>query len=109
MPLPKWMSSKAKLQRQNRRSRNQERQRASEVGGRERAGSGSSWRAPQDVITATHLEQLKYTDHAVAVIKASELNKLDADATNAGKLPRLVVEFKRHGIRLVCDVECERF
>lgn len=90
--LPPWMSSKGNKRRQNRRSSKQESDRAKEIGGRASAGSGSSYRSPQDVRNQEFLEQLKYTDANQYTIKAKEWESLKKDALKEGREPRMVVE-----------------
>lgn len=98
--LPSWMSSKSQKKRQNRRSAKHERDLARESGGRVTAGSGSSWRAPQDVSTDTHLIQHKYTDAASYRVSDTELSILEGDAARAGKEWALVINFERSGRRI---------
>lgn len=99
--LPRWLDPANQKRRQNRRSGAQERQRAEDLGGRRQAGSGASWRAPQDVATPDYLEQLKFTDAASFTVKVAEWLGLRADALRAGREPRMVVDFEAHGVRLV--------
>lgn len=103
--LPAWMSDADDKRRQNKRSGAQERARAKQVGGRVQAGSGSSWRAPQDVISADYVEQIKYTDAASFILKIAELQGLLSDGYRAGKSPRMVVDFSAYGIRAIIDLE----
>ena len=74
------------------------------MGGRRQAGSGSSWRAPQDIKTEDYLVQVKYTDRASFTLKRSEWDSLARDAARAGRDPIMVIEFtggKDPGPRLV--------
>lgn len=103
--LPPWMGDKAARRVRNARSGRQERLRASEIGGRVQAGSGSSWRAPQDVVSAEKLEQVKYTDKASFVLKSSELHKVMQDALDLGRSPQMLVDFTSHGLRAVITIE----
>jgi hypothetical protein len=97
--LPAWFDQQR--ERNNRRSRQQERQHATANNGKVQAGSGSSWRAPQDVRTPTHLDQLKFTDAASFRIDIREWQRTRADALRDGREPRLVISFERYGISLV--------
>ena len=103
MTLPSWWNKDG--QRQNRRSATQERKRAQQIGGRVQAGSGSSWRAPQDIRSDEFLEQIKYTDLKSASISISVWKRLKADANRAGLEPRYVIDFEKEGIRLVITEE----
>lgn len=98
--LPRWFDKP--LQDQNRRSQQHERKLAKETGGRVTAGSGSSWRAPQDVKSDTHLIQHKYTDAKSFTINVErDWLPLVADAVRAGRDPALVINFDSHGKRIV--------
>lgn len=99
MTLPKWFDKNRESV--NRRSQEQERKRAKEIGGHVQAGSGSSWRAPQDVVGKEHLEQLKFTDRKSITIHAEDWIQLRADASRSGREPRYILEFKQEGIRLI--------
>lgn len=101
--LPVWLDDDRR--RRNTRSGAQERARAAEIGGRVQAGSGSSWRAPQDVHNATHMEQIKFTDQKSYSLTAKELRQLLEDALRAGKDPRMVIDFQKYGIRAIIEVE----
>lgn len=101
MPRPRWMSPKNQKKRQNRRSGAQERQRATDLGGHRQAGSGASWRAPQDVVGAEHLESLKFTDGGAFSLSVRDWQALRADADRAGREPRMVIDFERAAVRLV--------
>jgi hypothetical protein len=93
MSMPKWFSDEgAPRKERNRRSKKQETGRAKEIGGRATAGSGSSYRAPQDVFNRDFLEQLKFTDKESFTIKLAEWEQLEADARRAGREPRWVQE-----------------
>jgi hypothetical protein len=84
----------------------QEHKRAKEAGGRVMPGSGSSWRAPQDVVTETHLEQLKYTDGGGFRFLLRDWLMLREDAIRMGKDPRMVIEFMQQGgtsVRIVLE------
>lgn len=94
--LPSWWNRDR--ERQNQRSRKQERQQAEQVGGKVQRGSGSSWRAPQDVKGPDYLDQLKYTDKRSYSIKVSEWKALVQDALNHGREPRMIVSFPQEGI-----------
>lgn len=102
-PLPPWTSDKARRKRQNRDSGRQERDRAKEVGGRAQPGSGSSWRAPEDVVNGDFLEQLRYTDADSFNIKVKHLKSLKANSLRMGLQGRTVVEFRKHNIRIIIE------
>ena len=99
---PPWLDSR---KRNNARSRQQEASRANETGGRVSAGSGSSWRAPQDVRTADELEQIKFTDKKRFVLDADEMEKVYQDALRAGREPTMIVDFERHKKRAIITIE----
>lgn len=106
MALPKWWTGKQTLRNQNRSSATQERARAEEVGGRVQSGSGSSWRAPQDVVAPEYLEQLKETNGKGFTILRDECAGLLADALRSGREPRMVVDFRGKGpLRLIITIE----
>lgn len=105
MGLPPWFSDKGDRQRQNKRSKKQEKDRAAEIGGRPTAGSGSSWRSPGDVSTADVLEELKYTDAASFSLKVADIRAIERKATLQGKEPHLLVEFMQHGLRVKITIE----
>ena len=96
--LPAWWGRDK--QRQNTRSRKQERDYAEEKQGKVQAGSGSSWRRPQDVQEEGFLTQLKFTDKDSFALKASEWKQIREDALRDGREPKLVIEFSKHGITL---------
>lgn len=93
--LPEWFHKDR--ERQNTRSRKQERDYAQERQGKVQPGSGSSWRRPQDVQEEGFLTQLKFTDKDSFTIKASEWKAIRNDALRDGREPRLVIEFSKHG------------
>lgn len=97
--MPAWWDKDR--QRQNTRSQKQEKDRAKEIGGVAQPGSGSSWRRPQDVVTADAMEQLKYTDKDSFTLKVSDWEQLAADALRAGKEPRMIVEMSKHNLRFL--------
>lgn len=103
MSLPSWFEKDR--EKQNARSQAQERKRAKETGGRVSAGSGSSWRSPQDNRTDEHMEQIKYTDRASYSLKMSEWEAIREDALRFGREPRLLIDFEKHGIRLLITEE----
>ena len=79
---------------------------AKETGGKVQPGSGSSWRAPEDVRGPLdesgdgYLDQHKFTDSGSFRITAKEWRKIRANARRAGREPRLIIEFPEHGIKL---------
>ena len=99
MPLPAFFGKPGRDR--NRRSQRQEAAHARKTGGRVQPGSGSSWRAPQDVRgplldESGHMDQLKFTDKTTYVLNLHELMKIRKDALQAGREGRLFVEFA-HG------------
>lgn len=100
-------SSKNKRRSVNRRSQKQEREHAQRTGGRVQAGSGSSWRAREDVRGPLgedgegYLDQLKQYETGSFRITAKEWRKLRKHARQEGREPRLIIEFPREGITLV--------
>lgn len=99
--LPSWWAGKAVGRRQNARSRAQEREHAKRTGGRVQPGSGSSYRAKEDVKTPDHLDQLKYTDAASFTIRAAELSKLFRNAVADGREGRMIVRFEGRDLTVV--------
>lgn len=97
--MPTWFGGRR--QKQNKRSQKQEKKRAEELGGKTQAGSGSSWRAPQDIKANGILEQLKFTDKPTATVDVRHLRQLLDDAERAGRAPQYTIDFERYGIRLV--------
>lgn len=107
--LPHWFDKRR--EKQNERSRKQEREHARSVGGVVQAGSGSSWRRPQDVQQHlrpdgdTFLDQLKFTDKDGFRITAAECKRIHSDALRDGRTGRLIIDFEQHGVRVVCAIE----
>lgn len=99
--LPAWWGEAADKRVQNRRSAQKERKVAKETGGRVQAGSGSSWRAPQDVVTDEEMIQHKYTDAKGYRLTVEEWEVVRRDALQAGREPAMIVEFTRTGRRLL--------
>lgn len=89
--LPAWWGRDR--QRQNTRSARQERHHAAQEGGRVQAGSGSSWRAPHDVVTPEFLDELKFTDAKSFRLDAGYFRRLRRSARRMGREPRLIIEF----------------
>lgn len=100
MSEPAWWGGKAARKRQNGRSRRQERKVARDLGGRVQAGSGSSWRARQDVKTDDEMVQVKYTDKDSFTLRAKEWEGIVADALKNGREPAMIVEFPHRHLRL---------
>lgn len=103
MALPSWWNDKG--QRQNARSKQQEKKRAKQVGGKTQPGSGSSWRAAGDVQTVEHLEELKYTDGKAFVLKVKDWYLIKKKATVRGREARMVIDFPTHKLRLIVEEE----
>ena len=101
---PAWWDPDQRKTR-NQRSKTQELNRAKDTGGRVQAGSGSSWRAPQDVVTGEHLEELKFTGKSSYSIKTSMWVKLRSNAVRLGREPKLVIDFVEEGVRLIVTEE----
>lgn len=99
MKLPSWFDKER--QDRNRESKRQEIDWAKKTGGRRSAGSGSSFRQPQDNRTATHLDQIKFTRSGSFRISLGEWERIKSDALRAGRDPRLVIEFKPSGTTLI--------
>lgn len=92
--LPSWWSKESGLRSQNHRSARQERKVAKEVGGRVQAGSGSSWRAPEDIVSDTHMIQHKGTKADSYRVVLKEWKRIIKNARQAGKEPALIIEFE---------------
>ena len=93
MSLPAWWSDKAARRKINARSRAQERIHAKAADGRPQAGSGSSWRAPGDVISEEYLDEVKFTDKSSFSLQLLEWVAIRAKALRLGREPRMVIEF----------------
>lgn len=106
--MPAWWTDKDLKRKQNSRSAKMERRVAKEVGGRTQVGSGSSWRAPGDIKSDTHLIEHKYTDKLSFVLKLADWEQARSDALQSGKDAAMIVEFASTGKRLlVTEVEVE--
>lgn len=99
MSLPEWWTRDRESR--NARSRRQETRHARATGGKVQAGSGSSWRAKQDVKSSDHLDQLKFTDRDSYRLTASELLTIEADALRDGRDGRLIIEFSNHDLTVI--------
>jgi cytochrome oxidase assembly protein ShyY1 len=97
--LPGWFGQER--QDNNRRSRRQEARHAKATGGRVQPGSGSSWRAKEDVRSAEHLDQLKSTQKASWTLRVEDLMILDRNAARDGRVGRTIVEFVEQGVSYV--------
>ena len=95
MGLPAWMGKNRESN--NARSRAHERKVAKDTGGKVQAGSGSSWRARQDVKDDTHLIQHKFTDGKGYRVTVDEWNTISADAARSGREPVLIIDFDGYG------------
>lgn len=106
-------SPKKKRQDINARSARQEKEHAQRTGGQVQAGSGSSWRRPEDVRGRLDeegggfLDQLKSYATGRYTLTAKEWTKLRRNAHKDGREPRLIIEFPEHGVRLVVTEEDE--
>lgn len=103
--VPAWMNKKRAGQVQNKRSKKHEERLAEQVGGKRVVGSGTSWRAPQDVKSDTHMIQHKYTDKASFSLKVPEMEQIHDDAERAGRGNALVIDFDKYGIRAIVTFE----
>jgi hypothetical protein len=103
--LPPWSQQKGRLRTQNRRSRVQERNHASSIGGRVQAGSGSSWRAPGDVRSGEYLDELKTTDRRSFSLTDTIIRKVLHAGDVTGRVPRLIIDFPKLHIRAVVTFE----
>jgi hypothetical protein len=91
--------------RQNRSSARQERRHAARVGGRVQAGSGSSWRAKGDVKSEEFMDELKETDGKQYSLTVTAIRKIFRAAVQSGRTPRMIIDFKQHGVRAVVTFE----
>lgn len=105
--LPSWWNTEAANSRKkiNARSKEQERDRARQIGGRVQPGSGCSSNAPQDVRSNEYMEQLKFTDKGSYRLTAKEWLGLRADSDRFGRSPRMVIDFQEHNLRLIVTQE----
>lgn len=98
MSLPRWWNNQRK--QQNERSRKQEENHATRTGGQRQAGSGSSWRRPQDVREPDRLAQVRYTDKKGYRISLVEWLQIRRDALNDGRQAVMIIDFDQARIRL---------
>lgn len=105
--MPPWWDEESSNKRKkvNARSKKQEQNRAKQIGGRVQPGSGCSPNAPQDVRNAEYMEQLKFTDKASYRLTVEEWLELRADSDRFGRLPRMVIDFEEHNLRLIVTQE----
>jgi hypothetical protein len=103
--VPVWLAPTARKRRQNRLSGQQERVHARRVGGRTQPGSGSSWRAKGDVISPEHLDELKFTDGKQYSLTVTSIRKITRAAVQLGRTPRVIIDFKQHGVRAIVIFE----
>lgn len=104
MSLPAWWD-KAERRDRNARSKKQEKKIARRTGGRVQAGSGSSWRRPQDVVEEGHVVQAKFTDKPSFTISMKEWAGIRKDAYALGRSPKMEIEFQKHKVKLVITEE----
>lgn len=97
MGLPRWFEGKAERRKQNARSRAQERSHAKASGGKAQPGSGSSWRAPGDVVLPELLDELKYTDKQMFPLSLSDWNGIRKKARLMGREPRMIIDYMKEG------------
>jgi hypothetical protein len=98
--LPGWLSGTGGRKTNNRKSREYERRLARDTGGRTSAGSGSSWRAPEDVRSDTHLIQHKFTGKRSFILTVTELERVFTNARRAGREGAIVIDFESVGLRV---------
>lgn len=103
--VPAWWREGQDREKQNRRSRSQERNRAASNGGKLQPGSGSSWRARGDVRTEDDLEALKYTDALSYRLDVRDWRVIEADARSQGREPVLIIRFAEHNLTLRVERE----
>lgn len=105
--LPPWWDKESARKRKevNRRSKKHEKDRADQIGGRVQPGSGSSKNAPQDVRNEEYLEQHKFTDADSFRLSVKDWLSGEDDASRFGRLHRIVIDFDKHGVRLVVTRE----
>ena len=100
--MPKWWGKER--EERNRRTRKQEAGHAKATGGKQQAGSGSSYRAPGDVLQAEFLDELKWTDKGSRALDLREWESHRTKALLMGRQPRMFVDFtgsKRRRTRLM--------
>lgn len=100
--LPLWVNRKG--QQQNATSRKQERNIAKERGGKVQPGSGSSWRAKEDVQTPDSLIQIKYRQKSYS-LTAEEGRMLMRNALQVGREPEMIIEFPASKLRAIVRFE----
>lgn len=105
MSLPSWFD--AQRSNNNKRSQRQEKGWAKKIGGKTQVGSGSSWRAPQDVRNDEYMMQIKFTDSDAFRLSVKEWKRVAADAIRAGKDPAMAITFAQYGITLIVTEEHE--
>lgn len=63
------------------------------VGGRTRPASGARWHAKGDVVTTTHLLQIKATTKKQYVLKLADLQTIERQAAGEDRDAAMVIEF----------------
>lgn len=105
--LPAYLTPKGRRKAVNERSARQEAKHAKKTGGKVQAGSGSSWRAPEDVRGPLDedgdgfLDQLKSMASGRITITDKEWARSRKNARNAGRDPRWIIEFPNSGTTLM--------
>lgn len=105
--LPKFFGDDESRRDVNRRSARQEKRHAERTGGKVQPGSGSSYRAPEDVRGPLDgndegfLDQLKQYATGRITLTAAEWLKLRKNARQVGREPRMIIEFPEQEIALV--------
>lgn len=93
MPRGKLLSGSRKARANIEGSRRQERETASDTGGRVQPGSGSRWHSKGDVRDQEALIECKQTGKDSFILKITTLHKIVIEAYKEGKRPVLQVEF----------------
>jgi len=89
---PRLMSDSSSTPRAN-RSKKQEKQIASDVGGKTTPGSGNQWHSKGDVKSDAFLIEAKRSDNRETItVKVSDLAKIRIEALMEGKSPVLQIE-----------------
>lgn len=98
--LPPFFSDRARRQRQNARSAAQEKAHAEKTGGKRQMGSGSSWKAREDVRGPVdddgegYLDQHKGTRKRRACFELDDWKETQRNAIQLGRDARWVFEFE---------------
>lgn len=88
-----------------RRWQRAERQVAEREGGKTVLASGATWKARGDVVTPTHVIQVKSTEKRSYILKLDDLAQIEQQAAAANKDARFIIEFVTPNGRICYAIE----